>query len=109
MKFRIYNTNLKKFVTDQYEWYITLDGRAVYYDFEISDAPDCIVSRFTRIKDKYGVEIFEGDIVRDEFRDYKVDYKGWPGFVMFVSPEMVLDASQLAGDECEVVGNIYEL
>ena len=78
IKFRGWNSNLKKFVSCD-EWFLDFKGNLFFYDLR-----DCgrlepiskdlyIIQQFTGLKDKNGHEIFEGDII--EGRTFHYDDK----------------------------------
>ena len=64
MKYRVYDTSVNKYVTDDYDWVIVPDGELYINDFgDMTYLDKCIVEFSSGEVDKNGVEIFEGDIV----------------------------------------------
>ena len=74
---------------------------------EVADFKDIILLQFTGIKDKHGVEIYEGDILKGP-----MDF-GPAGFVESVAPVSYhkINGYQLHYfllEHTEVIGNVYE-
>tara|TARA_R110002049_G_scaffold203711_1_gene374310 strand:- start:15960 stop:16292 length:333 start_codon:yes stop_codon:yes gene_type:complete len=67
--------------------------------------PECKLMQFTGLKDKNGVDIYDGDIVQDEEHYYSV--------ISWDNDDSMYVASDVGGlaDMCfpvKVIGNIYE-
>ena len=97
---------------EQYEDYYCTDTD------EILNSQEIIIMQYAGIKDKNGVKIFEGDIVKDEKqRLFVIEYK-FGGFnlapLIYFNDEFSwnpLGDMQTAGflnESCEVIGNTYE-
>lgn len=71
---------------------------------EVLEDDNCVVMQYTGLKDAYGMEIYEGDIVAFS-TDFKTDVIFYDGCYMIDNGHLQLYRCHNA---CKVIGNIYE-
>ena len=113
IKFRAWQKQYKKMWYDggHIDLSLSLEGGLftpdMYYncDFE----KEFILMQYTRLHDKNGVEIYEGDIFPDNGLNLVVRYElGTPVGHWHGSNEYIFFDHYANDDEVEVIGNIYE-
>ncbi len=115
-KFRAWN-KVREEMIDDCDLSITSDGSVLAgdlnYDVEsgmLADVTDNVVIMMsTRLKDKNGTEIYEGDIVKNIYDEIYVVKWFDAGFYLEERYNGGFDYSELHfGNNKEVIGNIYE-
>lgn len=133
IKFRVYDYDMKKmrYLNGDHDFiYFDKDGNAYYHNMQTGLGEwFSELMQYTGLKDKNGVEIYEGDIIRldDDYRklissadakceeelcrkDCLVGFKD--GAFMFGRNRFKMDDLDsylwLTSEHCEVIGNIYD-
>ena len=116
IKFRAWDGNYKRMVQGKDAGDV---GKRTYYPFQFDigysgyNPKKVKLLQFTGLKDKNGVEIYEGDKVEHRnyigelLGSYEVRSGAW-GFTLYDPKKPEVLSHYISPDQLEVVGNIYE-
>ena len=129
-KFRVWSNFQKRYNTLQYE---ALNGNVNPIDNELIFSKECILEQYTGLKDKNGVEIYEGDIVQTPYGKREVMFgkigydNSWNGLTGFYFKDAIIKTTTYSEFDnrkeetlfmelgygfspldIEVIGNIHE-
>ena len=116
LKFRVWSKTFVKLLTKE-EWFFDFDGDLYFWDIVENDMirvpeNEYVVQQYTGLKDKNGVEIYEGDIVKATSDLY--ENENFVGKVIFDEGCFLtwVNKNDIRGiwgeDDIEVIGNIFE-
>ncbi len=108
IKFRAWDQTHNEMIKDDSKFFIDFDGR-VFQQMYVEEAPHpvdgVILMQFTGLKDKDGVEIYEGDILQDTDLDVNEVMKV-PGGLILANNNW--DYFTNFSDTMKVIGNVFE-
>ena len=115
IKFRAFDTENKEMLEVQeldYEnsWNGQPMVRTTMYN-DYFDTEEMILMQYTGLKDKNGVEIYEGDILEDPYSDDRatVEWSEEDGMFVLIIDDVQTNFSNEKSTDWEVMGNIYDI
>ena len=115
IKFRVWDKLAERFTRcdEGYQGHYVLSLKGEFHNLQNGSGGDeCIVQQYTGLKDKNGIEIYEGDIVKATSDQYKNE--NFVGKVIFDEGCFLtwINKNDIRGiwgeDDIEVIGNIFE-
>ena len=108
IKFRVWDAEIE----EMHDWESLIPSVDMGYLLSNNDEEydEYRIMQYTGLKDKYGVEIYEGDIVISQDGTGGLVYKHiveWNEFYKRFEP-MGEDEAHFNRESCEIIGNIYE-
>ena len=114
-EYRVYDTEQKRYITDERMWFITTDGTLYYLKTENAGfikADNCVVEHAVGLPDKNKNQIFEGDIVKSNIfaspRIFVVRYCIAECKFQLKNRNAEYGISNVGIPAYEVVGNIHD-
>ncbi|WP_333880364.1 YopX family protein [Lysinibacillus capsici] len=123
IKFRVWLKGHMVYITPDDDYFIDGDGRLVKIEqiengcnYQGFEDYECLLMQFTGLKDKNGKEIFEGDIVQQNYKDMYNQNQAFVGEVVYSDcvywlkngGEYTFLYDEYRIYESIVIGNIYE-
>jgi uncharacterized phage protein (TIGR01671 family) len=117
LKFRVWDNLKKEWISNKHIWRMRTDehgvGEILPNTFYWKQHPDGLTyQQYTGLKDKDGVEIYEGDIVQSHSEDF--ENENFVGKIIYDEGSFLtwINQNDIRGiwsrNDIEVIGNLYE-
>lgn len=109
IKFRAWDSTSRRWTTDIVR-HTDMGNRTLQLKPPVRDPSFQVeIMQYTGLKDRHGVEIYEGDIVKGEYRTYVIEYYG-AAFRLKTADDSSPDLLPVLenSSRIEVIGNIWE-